>query len=141
MTVRAEVQTLDEIKATIQEVAALRMPDFEAVEAHDKIEMLEDYLLETARARHVLEQARLILEDAYEEIDDKWRAVEGFEVYLRGRPKTTQEIDEAKRQVNPDLFYSRRRCIKLLRQLGNQNRRMERDDAACSRAYTMLTGS
>jgi hypothetical protein len=61
-------------------------------------------------------------------------------VYLRGKPKSTVEIDEAKRQVEPDLFFSRRRCLKYLRQVGNQIRRMERDDAAASRVYTMLTG-
>jgi hypothetical protein len=132
--------TLDEVKATIQEVSALRMPDF-AEDLPGKIGQMEDYLLETARARHVLEEARLVLEDAYETIDDEWRAVTGYEVFLRGKPKTTGEIDEAKRQVKPDLFFSRRRCQKLLRQLGNQVRRMEKDDAAVSRAYTMLTGS
>lgn len=118
------------------------MPAFpEGMASAEKIGALEDHLLETARARGLLEEARLVLEDSYELLDDQWRDVTGYEVYLRGKPKSTTEIDEAKRQVEPDLFFSRRRCIKLLRQVGNQIRRMERDDAAASRCYTMLTGS
>lgn len=133
---------LEGIKEMINDAARLRMPEFpEDIEAHDKIEALEDYLLETARIRHDLELGRLFLEDAWEGIDDQWRDVKGYEVFLNGKPKTIQEVDEAKRQVEPDLFFSRRRCIKLLRQLGHQNRRMEHDDAVCSRAYTMLVGS
>jgi hypothetical protein len=134
--------TYEEIQQQLHVVSRLRMPEFpEDVRVEKKIGALEDYLLETARARGVLEEARLTLEDAYEAIDEQWRDVEGYEVYLRGKPKSTAEIDEAKREVNRELFFSRRRCIKLLRQVGNQNRRMERDDAAASRSYTMLTGS
>lgn len=131
---------LDEIKATINEVSKLRMPVLDG-EVHEQIEKLEDHLLETARGRCALEEARIILEDAWEGVDDDWRDVQGYEPYLSGRPKTVGEIDEAKRRVNPDLFYSRRRCIKLLRQLSHQIRRLEHDDAAVSRCYTMLTGS
>jgi len=134
--------TYEEVQEQLHVVSRLRMPEFpEDPPVAEKISALEDYLLETARARGVLEEARLTLEDAYELIDEEWRDVEGYEVYLRGKPKSTQEIDEAKREVNRDLFFSRRRCIKLLRQVGNQTRRLERDDAAASRAYTMLTGS
>jgi hypothetical protein len=131
-----------EIQQSIHDVARLRMPQLsDDMSPRVKIEALESYLLETAIARGVLEEGRLTLEDAYEEIDEKWLNLAGWEVHLRGKPKSQVEIDEAKREVEPDLFYSRRRCRKLLRQVGNQVRRMERDDAACSRIYTMLTGT
>lgn len=132
----------EEIQQAIHDISKLRMPGFpEEMPTREKIEALETYLLETSRARGELEEARVMLEDAYEVIDDEWRGVVGYEVYLQGRPKSQVEIDEAKRQVSPDLFFSRRRCQKLLRQVGNQVRRLERDDGAASRAYTMLTGS
>jgi hypothetical protein len=75
------------------------------------------------------------------EIDDLWRNVTGYEIYLNGKPKSQEDVTEAKRQVNPDLFARRRTAIKLIRQVGKQARRLEKDDAAVSRAYTMLTGS
>lgn len=133
--------TLEEIQQHLHDLVKLRMPAFtQETPIKEKIEALEDYLLETARARGVLEEARLVMEDSYELIADKWDAVEGWEVYLRGKPKTQVEIDEAKRQADPDLFFSRRRAIKLIRQIGHQIKRFEKDDAACSRAYTMLVG-
>lgn len=131
-----------EVQQSLHDVAKLRMPAMpDGMPAREKIEVLETYLLETAAARGLLEEARIMLEDAYEVIDEKWLKIVGYEPYLRGKPKSQIEIDEAKREVDPDLFYSRRKCRKLLRQVGNQVRRMERDDAACSRCYTMLTGS
>ncbi|HXU02353.1 MAG TPA: hypothetical protein VN903_15410 [Polyangia bacterium] len=131
-----------EIQESIHTVAALRFPRFEQdVQPRAKIDALEGYLLETAVARDVLEEARITLEDAYELIDEEWLKLTGWEVYLHGKPKSQVEIDEAKRQAEPTLFHSRRRCQKLLRQIGNQVRRLEKDDAACSRAYTMMTGS
>lgn len=134
--------TYEEVIDRLAEIAELRMPDWpEDVAASVKIEGLEDHLLETARARGILEAARIQLENAYEEIDDRWRDLAGYEPYLRGKPKTQAEIDEAKRHADKDLFTERRLCQKLLRQVGNQTRRLEKDDAAASRCYTMLTGS
>lgn len=134
--------TYEEVAERVQEIAELRMPEFaEDVSTADKIAQLEEYLLTTARGRGILEEARLGLEDVYEEIDERWRNVTGYEVYLSGKPKTQEEVNEAKRQADTPLFIERRLCMKLLRQVGNQIRRLEKDDAAASRAYTMLTGS
>lgn len=131
-----------EIQQALHDVSHIRMPDFpDATPPKEKIEAFEAHLLETARARHILEEAKLMLEDSYEVIDEEWLGLTGWEMYLRGKPKSQVEIDEAKRQLKPDLFFSRRRCQKLLRQVGNQVRRMEKDDAVASRAYTMLVGA
>lgn len=134
--------TYKEVQQALHDVAKIKFPQLpDEAPAAAKIGALEAHVTETAIARQLLEEGRLMLEDAYELIDDEWRDVSGYEVYLRGKPKSNVEIDQAKRLVNPDLFFSRRRCIKLLRQIGNQIRRMERDDAAASRCYTMLTGT
>ena len=131
-----------EIKETINAAGLLRVPDFpEGMKTADKIAALEDHLLDTARWRSVMEAIRVILEDEYEQIDDQWREMTGWEMYLNGKPKSRDDIDEAKRQVNKPLFTQRRTVIKLMRQVGNQIRRLEKDDAAVSRAYTMMTGS
>lgn len=131
-----------DISENVKAAAMLRVPSFgDDLDAAGKISQLEDLLLDTARWRNVLEANRLMMEDDYEEIDDQWRNVTGYEIYLNGKPKSQDDIHEAKRQVNPTLFARRRTAMKLLRQLGNQIRRLERDDAVVSRAYTMLTGS
>lgn len=131
-----------DIEEGIKAAGLLRLPSFaEDMAAAEKIAALEDHLLDTARWRAAMEGYRIMLEDDYENIDDLWRGVTGFEMYLNGRPKSKEDIDEAKRQVNPDLFSRRRKVIKLMRQVGNQIRRLEKDDAAVSRAYTMMTGS
>ena len=64
--------------------------------------------------------------------------------YRYSDPELLQAMNMAlleARRMRPDLFFSRRRCQKLLRQVGNQIRRMEKDDAVASRAYTMLVGA
>jgi len=134
--------TYEEVKDRIIEVAAVHLPETpEDMASRIKIEVLEAHLLYTARARGILEEARLAMEDRYEEIDDTWRKLTGYEMYLNGKPKSQTDIDEAKRQVDPNLFGERRLIMKLLRQVGNQIRRLEKDDAVASRSYTMLTGS
>jgi hypothetical protein len=131
-----------EIAEHIKAAGLLRVPGFpDDMPAAKKIETLESHLLDTARWRSVLEDLRILLEDEYEEIDDLWRDVTGWEMYLSGKPKSREDIDEAKRQVDKSLFTRRRTVIKLMRQCGNQIRRLEKDDAAVSRAYTMMTGS
>jgi hypothetical protein len=136
-----EKSPLRQIEEDLHTIALLRMPDLDSMEAHDKIEALEDHLLETARWRQTLEHGRLVLEDSFEQIDEEWLKLEGWEVFLRGKAKSQVDIDEARREANPDLFFSRRRCIKLMKQIKNQVNRLEKDDAVCSRCYTMLTGS
>jgi hypothetical protein len=134
--------TYEEVSEVVAEVAAVHLPEFPSdMPARTKIEGLEDHLLYTARGRGILEEARLALEDQYELIDDKWKKLTGWEMYLNGKPKSNTDIDEAKRQLDPSLFEERRLCIKCLRQVGNQIRRLEKDDAVASRSYTMLTGS
>lgn len=131
-----------DLEENVKASGLLRIPSFpEDMPAAEKIAALEEHLLDTARWRAVMEALRIILEDDYEEIDDTWRNVTGYEMYLNGKPKSKEDIDEAKRQVNPDLFARRRKVIKLMRQVGNQIRRLEKDDAVVSRAYTMMTGS
>lgn len=134
--------TYEEVKEVVAEVAAVHLPQTpDEMPVKIKIEVLEAHLLYTARGRGILEEARLALEDQYEVIDEQWRNTTGYEMYLNGKPKSQEDINEAKRQVNPTLFGERRLCIKLLRQVGNQIRRLEKDDAVASRSYTMLTGS
>jgi hypothetical protein len=134
--------TYEEVTEVLKEISDLHLPELsEESPAAEKIAALEDHLLWTARARGILESARIGLEDAYEGIDERWRNVEGYEVYLHGKPKSQEEVNEAKRQADKELFIERRLCMKLMRQVGNQIRRLEKDDAVCSRAYTMLTGS
>lgn len=131
-----------EIKDNINAAGLLRIPAFpEDTKTSDKIAALESHLLDTARWRSVMEAYRILLEDDYEEIDELWRSVTGYEMYLNGKPKSRDDIDEAKRQVDKELFARRRTVMKLLRQVGNQIRRLEKDDAVVSRSYTMMTGS
>lgn len=132
----------EDIAENIKAAGLLRIPSFaDDMPTAQRIAALEDHLLDTARWRAVMDATRIMLEDDYVEIDDLWRDVTGWEVYLNGKPKSREDIDEAKRQVDRDLFARRRMSMKLMRQTGNQIRRLEKDDAAVSRAYTMMTGS
>lgn len=135
-------EALNKIITNLRNASALIVPIFgEDTSTAGKIERLESHLLDTARWRAVMEADRYVLEEDWEEIDDLWRNVTGFEIYLNGKPKSQEDITEAKRQVDPDLFSRRRTAIKLIGQVRKQIHRMEKDDAAVSRAYTMLTGS
>lgn len=106
-----------------------------------KIEQLESYLLLTAEARQEAQFAKLVIQEALDVLQAEWDEIEGWEVELpTGGRRTQADVVEAKRRVRPDLYTSIQTGKRLVERLGEQVKRLERDDGATSRVYTIITG-
>jgi hypothetical protein len=137
--------TVDEIRETLYVAARLRMPrrDADATLTWN-IEQVEDYLIQTAVTRGELEEARLHAKDALDELADQWLLLDpaGYEPHLPTGVRTTQAaVERAKALAEPDLAASVKQCRRLIDRLSDQIKRLELDDKAASRRYSMMTGS
>jgi hypothetical protein len=142
------VSALEECKETLQRVSRIRIPNLRVKDSDDqplspgqKIEQLESYLLLTAEGRQEAHLAKLIVQEALDVLQEEWDQIEGWEIELPSNSKRTgPEVVEAKRRTNPDLYGSIQTAKRLIDRLGEQIKRLEKDDGVSSRAYTLITG-
>lgn len=138
--------TLEEIRARLKAALPLREPLFDPSAAPvAKVRALEDYLLLTAYHRGELEEALHWLYEAKKTLKREWDDLHGWEMNLpRGattRNRTQEMVREAKRHTAPELYTSLAECTQLENSILRQIRRLELDDKATSRGYTLITGS
>lgn len=141
---------LEECRETLRAVSLVKMPNLrERPEELPtgvqfgtwKIEQLESYLLLTAEARQEALLAKLMIQESLDVLQAEWDEIEGWEVELpTGGRRTQEDVVQAKRRVNPDLYSSIQTGKRLIDRLTEQVKRLERDDAATSRVYTIITG-
>lgn len=138
--------TLEEIRARLLAALPLRIPMFDPNAAPvTKVRALEDYLLKTAHHRGELEEGLHWLYEAKKTLKNQWDDLQGWEMNLpRGattRNRTQEMMREAKRHTAPELYTSLMECKELEDSILRQIRRLELDDKATSRGYTLITGS
>lgn len=110
---------------------------------HEKIDLLETYLLLTAEKRQEATEARLYMQASLKLLRDRWRDLKGWEQHMNGTPiktATGPQIDRAKRCVDGDLADSLDKAEWLERRLHEQIKRLQHDDDVASRVYTLVTG-
>jgi hypothetical protein len=126
----------------LQQLAAaakLRVPRVEReLGVRARVEALEDYLLESAWHQGELAEARLELYGQLRELEEKWDHLDGWQALKR--TKTEAAVDDAKRQLRPELYDGIKKARWLIRRLSEEIERLERDATKCSRAYTLATG-
>lgn len=135
--------TVDEIRQVLHNAASVQMPRFNpGMEPRDRVELLEDYLNQTAVVRAELDRARLHAYTAMAALTEQWDAIEGWQIKIRSSSKPTQaEVTEAKRLCQPDLYRGISDAKWLINRLGEQIHRLEIDDKAASRLYTLIVGT
>lgn len=143
---------LDECREVLRAVSLVKMPNLRERPGDEelpsgmsfgtwKIDQLESYLLETAIARQEAHLARLVVQESLDVLQGKWDDIEGWEVELPSGGRRTQgDVVDAKRRIDPDLYSSIQTGKRLVDRLGEQIKRLEKDDAATSRVYTIITG-
>lgn len=145
------MSALDECRDVLRAVSLVKMPNLREEQPAElppgmsfgtwKIDQLESYLLLTAEARQEAQLAKLMVQEALDSLQSEWDDIEGWEVELpTGGRRTQGDVVEAKRRVRPDLYSSIQTGKRLVERLGEQVKRLERDDAATSRVYTIITG-
>lgn len=146
--------TLDECREVLRAVSLVKMPNLRERPSDEelptgmsstfstwKIDQLESYLLETAIARQEAHLARLMVQESLDVLQARWDEIEGWEVELpSGGRRTQEDVVQAKRRIDPDLYSSIQIGKRLVDRLGEQIKRLEKDDAATSRVYTIITG-
>lgn len=133
---------LDAYRDVLERIAKVKIPGIRGLSSgNEKIEQLEFYLLQTAELRQEAVYAKLMIQQAVDRLEDDWLDLEGYEQFLPGGKSTATNIREAKRRLRPDLFAGIQTGKRLCDRLGEQIRRLEKDDQVCSRTYTFITGS
>jgi len=136
--------TIEEIEQVLHAAAAVRFPRIDKDAGLTfQVEQVQDHLVETAVQRGQLEEARLFAYDALYVLRDEWDELptESYEEFLVSRRPTNVQVEMAKAVVRDDLHVGIKRAKRLIDRLTDQIKRLELDDKAASRAYTMLTGS
>lgn len=138
--------TLDDIRQRIDAALPIRIPQFDPnTHPAEKVGGLETYLLATAFHRGELVEAWHWLEEVRKKALREWNELTGYEVALpragSSRNVTQGDVKAAKRTLRPDLASLLEDCTSLERDLERQIRRLEWDDRAASRSYTLITGS
>lgn len=135
--------SVEKIEAVLLIAMKLRIPMFaESFSAKGKIDALETYIEQTAWHRGELEEALYWASDAGKVLRRAWDRIEGYQTTLRGKgPHTKEQVNEAKRTIQPDTWEGIQDARKLCEDIGRQIRRLELDFQAASRSYSLITGT
>lgn len=119
--------------------AALRVPVFEkGTPSRAKVDALEEYTLLSAYWQGECHQERLGEHGKLDDAQHEWDHLAGWEAFRRSKTETA--VEDAKRQIRPDLYDTIQRTKRLVARLSEEIDRLERDAAKVSRAYTMIVG-
>lgn len=117
----------------------LRMPRLTRKQSErERLNLLEDYMLETAWHRGELMEGRMEVYEALQTLKEEWDHLDGWQALKR--TKTETAVEDAKRQLRPDLYNGIKKAEWLIARLGEQMERLDREATICSRAYTFATG-
>jgi hypothetical protein len=135
--------SVEKIEAALLTAMKLRHPLFaENYSPRQKVDALTTYIEKTAWHRGELEEAFYWASDAGKVLRRQWDRIEGYETTLRGRgPHTKDQVNDAKRTLQPDTWEGIQDAKKLCEDIGRQIRRLQLDFDAASRVYTLISGS
>jgi hypothetical protein len=123
----------------LDEAAKQRMPRIARDQgSRARLDALEDYMLETAYHRGDLMEARLEVYELRHTLREEWDHLDGWQALKR--TKTETAVEDAKRQLRPDLYDGIKQAEWLIARLTEQIDRLDREATICSRAYTFATG-
>lgn len=129
-----------QVREVLYQAAGLTFPRLRDQSPQQKISALEDHYVECAISRQALGEAALWMADAVKRLEDAWDAIEGWQTLVPPGDKTQKGVVAAKRKLDPDTYSGIREGKWLVDKLRGQVARLERDEEAASRLYTMMTG-
>jgi len=129
-----------EVREALYQAAKLTFPRLRDLSPEAKVAAIEDHYVACAISRQALEEAALWMQDAVKRLEDAWDAIEGYRTLIPPGDKTQKGVVAAKRQIDPKTYEGIREGKWLVDKLKTQVRRLERDEEAASRLYTMMTG-
>lgn len=139
---------IEDIKRTLHTALRLRPPKWDPEEdsppAREKIEQLENYLLESAFQRAELEEALHWLTALVAHFKRLVDNLTGYEVALPSKSRdrmTNADVLKAKRTVAPTTFEAGAEAKQLMESTLRQIDRLAFEEQwVISRAYTMISG-
>lgn len=131
---------MTELSEAHRTAAALRVPVFARdCDPRVKLDALEEFMLVSAHWAGEIHYERLQLRIELAERERSWERMEGWQAFRRG--KTDSSIDQAKAELEPELWERLQSLRWLERQLSCEYDRLDRDATKVSRAYTILQGA
>lgn len=123
-----------------QVASKLRVPVFQRETApREKIDQLEEYMLLSAYFAGELHRERLEHHQRVADLQLEWDHLAGWEPFRRSKTETA--VEDAKRQLRPDLYDAIADARWAIARLSEEIDRLERDATKVSRTYTFITGS
>jgi hypothetical protein len=117
----------------------LRMPRLTRKQGtRERLDSLEDYMLETAWHRAELMEGRMAVYEDLHTLKEEWDHLDGWQALKR--TKTETAVEDAKRQLRPDIYNAIQKAEWLIARLTEQMERLDREATICSRAFTFATG-
>jgi hypothetical protein len=132
------ITDVTELPECLQRSLQMRVPAYDrTMTARQRIELLEDYLLESAIVQGELTEERAGWMVTLIPLQHEWDHLAGWED--RRRTRTEAGVRDAKRAVRPDLYDEIEEVNWMIKRLTEEVDRMERDASKVSRAYSMET--
>lgn len=134
---------LADIHQRLADALPIRVPQFDPNESpRVKVEALENHLLRCAWHRAELEEALHWAIEAGKLLRRRWDGLQGWEAQLRAGRSTNEQVEAAKRTIDPELWDGMQEVRTLIESLRRQIVRLGGTDYdAVSRAYTLISGS
>lgn len=119
---------------------ALKMPVWaKDTSPREKIGNLEDHVVITAHYQGLLSSERLDCHVELHALQGEWAHLAGWEPLRKG--KTDSSIEEAKRELRPDLWDRISDCKWKIARLSEEIQRLDGEFTKASRVYTFLSGA
>jgi hypothetical protein len=129
--------TYDEILTVVRHSSKLRMPGFQPDDRTSvRIEALADHMLACATNRGMLEEVWQWASRLVTNLEEQ-----GLEGEYEVEGKTAAERSACRMRLNPEVFGALRDARQAKADIERQIRRLEKDEATASRAYTFITGN
>lgn len=144
--------TVDEIREILGEAVTMRPPKFTPIPDGEpsptdrqKIDRLQDYLLESAWMQSALEEALFYLLNVIARLKGEIDGLTGWEAVLPNKPAgrlTQADVQSAKRIAAPEIYEAGAEAKQLVEAVKRQIEkfRWEAGQGPISRAYTMIVG-
>lgn len=136
-----------ELPECLKTALGLRMPVFrrephpDAASPAERIRQMEEYIQITGYWEGELNEERVKWLADKEPLRREWGEIPESEWGHLRRTRTETAVDQAKRQVRPELYTKIQDCDWMVKRLTEEVGRMGREYDRASRVYSLITGS
>jgi hypothetical protein len=123
------------IPELLQRSVETRIPTFDPdASIEDRLSALEVHMLAVTALQGEIASTRLQSQDSLRTLQREWAHLDGWQPFRRS--KTEAAVDDAKRQLNPELYDGIANARWLIERYGDEFDRLGKEADRCSRLLT-----